>query len=309
MADHPLVSIITPSYNQASYLEQTLVSVLQQDYPNIEYLVVDGDSTDGSQAIIKKYADQLTWWISEPDSGQAVAINKGIKRSKGKYLAWLNSDDYYLPETVKKAVSIFQKHPQISLLYGDVLAVNAQGKQINLLRYEQYSLQDLMCFKIIGQPSVFLRRSFLKKAGYLDPSFHFLLDHQLWLRMAILAPICYLPETLSAARFHSESKNINQASLFGEDAYRIVDWMRSTPELQYYYKKLNRKVMAGAQRIDARYRLDGGQASEAFKVYLKCLGNDPGTALKEWYRIIFALFSMLGFGNLFKFHPRWKKQP
>jgi glycosyltransferase involved in cell wall biosynthesis len=307
MDEQPLVSIITPSFNQAQFLEKTITSVLEQDYPSIEYLVIDGNSTDGSQAIIEKYAGRITWQVSEPDQGQAEAINKGLKRAKGEIVAWLNSDDYFLPGAVTRAVAAFHKHPSLSIVYGDVLAVDADGRQINKLNYHQMDLIDLMKFNIIGQPSVFIRRDILNRIGFLDPSLRYLLDHQLWLRLAQQAPIQYLPEMLSAARFHSQSKNVAQASAFGKEAYRIIDWMQNNPQLNDLFTKNKKKIWAGAHRFNARYLLDGGQPWEAFKAYIQCIGADLPTALTEWYRIVYSLAATVGLGNLKRLHPRWRK--
>lgn len=308
MGKLPLVSIITPSFNQAQYLEQTITSVLSQDYPTIEYLVVDGNSTDGSQTIIKKYEKEISWWISEPDSGQAEAINKGLKRAKGQIVAWLNSDDYYLPGAVAKVEAAFRKQPSSSIIYGDVLALSSKGVQINRLHYSQWKLVDLMKFKIIGQPSVFIRREVLDQTGFMDESFHYLLDLQLWLRLAYQAPIQYLPETLSAAHFHKQSKNVAKAGAFGEEAYRIIAWMQTRPEFKSLYEKNKNKIWAGAHRINARYLLDGEQPWAAFKSYLKCIFADLPTALPEWYRIVFSLAAMVGLGNLKRLHSGWRKQ-
>ncbi|HNJ13431.1 MAG TPA: glycosyltransferase family 2 protein, partial [Anaerolineales bacterium] len=123
-----LVSIITPSYNQAAYLEQTLLSVLNQDHAPIEYIVVDGASKDASVEIIKKYSDRLAYWVSEKDGGQAEAINKGFARATGEIIAWLNSDDYYLPGAVSAAVKMFEANPEMVLVYGNMLAVDEYGK-------------------------------------------------------------------------------------------------------------------------------------------------------------------------------------
>jgi glycosyltransferase involved in cell wall biosynthesis len=111
MTVSPLVSVVTPSFNQAAFIEQTLRSVLEQDYPAIEYLVADGASTDGSVEIIQKYADRLAWWVSEKDHGQAEAINKGFTKATGKYIAWVNSDDYYLPGAIRAAVEVLEANP------------------------------------------------------------------------------------------------------------------------------------------------------------------------------------------------------
>src|SRR5687767_13684136 len=141
-----LVSIITPSFNQASYLEQTLRSVLDQAYPRIEYIVIDGASTGGSPEIIKKYAPRLAYWTSEKESGQAEAINKGMARAQGEIVAWLNSDDYYLPGAVEAAVRAFDEHPDAVLVYADMQAVDEEGEVINALKNRQLTLEDLLSF-------------------------------------------------------------------------------------------------------------------------------------------------------------------
>lgn len=293
-----LVSIITPSFNQARYLEQTLQSVLEQDYPNIEYLVVDGASTDGSVEIIKKYADKLFWWVSEKDSGQADAINKGLARAKGEIVAWLNSDDYYLPGAVSSAVKVFEENPEAVLVYGNMLAVDEKGKPFNTLTYKQLSLQDLLCFQIIGQPAVFFRRDVLEKTGLLDSTFHFLLDHHLWIRIAHHGKILHVNQTWAAARYHAESKNRAKAAEFGREAFRILEWAKSQPGLSEAIRPVERRARASAHRVDARYLLDGGKSWFALKAWTHALFIHPPTALARLNILVSTLLNLTGFDFL-----------
>src|SRR5512142_3420630 len=130
LSTNPRVSIITPSYNQAQFLEASIQSVLQQDYPNIEYIVADGGSKDNSVEIIKKYQDHLAWWVSEKDKGHADALNKGFSHATGEILAWLNSDDVYYPDAVAEAVAVLQQHPEVGMVYGDADLIDNAGAAI-----------------------------------------------------------------------------------------------------------------------------------------------------------------------------------
>lgn len=297
-AQLPLVSIVTPSFNQARYLEQTLRSVLEQDHPLLEYIVIDGASKDGSVEIIRKYQNRFAFWVSEKDSGQAEAINKGLSRANGGIVAWLNSDDYYLPGTISSAVRVFEENPDVVLIYGDMLAVDERGRTINLLKYGQYSLQDLLCFQIIGQPSVFFRREALEKAGSLDTTFHFLLDHHLWIRIARQGKILHVPQVWSAARYHAEAKNRAKAAEFGREAFRILEWAKNQPGLAETVSGVERRARASAHRVDARYLLDGGQPWSALKAWLRALSIHPPTALRRWNILVSALLNLGGLSAL-----------
>jgi glycosyltransferase involved in cell wall biosynthesis len=289
---------VTPSYNQAKYIEQTMRSVLEQDYPRVEYLVVDGLSTDNSVEIIKKYADKLAWWVGEKDSGQGEAINKGLARTKGEIIAWLNSDDYYLPGTLAAVVKIFEDNPDVVMVYGDMLAVDEHGRTINTLKYKQLSLQDLLCFQIIGQPSVFFRREVYEKTTGLDTTFHFLLDHHLWIRIAQQGKILHVPQTWSAARYHAEAKNRAKASEFGQEAFRILAWAKSQAGLAEAVSGVDRRARASAHRFDARYLLDGGRPASALGAWLRALFIHPPTALARLNIFVSALLNIFGLNKL-----------
>lgn len=294
MTDYPLVTIITPSYNQAPFLEETILSVLSQAYPNLEYWVIDGGSTDNSLEIIQNYENQLSGWLSEPDRGQGDAINKGFRKTTGEIVAWINSDDFYRPGAIKRAVSIFQKYPEVGLVYSDVDSVDEDGEIFNRMTYDHWQLRDLMAFNIIGQASVFFRRSVLEKAGYLDPSYHYLLDHHLWLRMALITRLKYLPgEVWAAARIHPGAKNVISAEKFGEEAYRLIDWMKHEDNFEPYLQGNLNRIWAGAHRLNAFYLLDGGKPGAALKAYGRGLWKYPPAIIKDWRRVIFAILSPL----------------
>jgi hypothetical protein len=300
----PLISIITPSYNQAPYLEQAIRSVLEQGYPDLEYIIVDGGSTDGSIEIIERYAHRLAWWVSEPDSGQAEAINKGFKHASGDLIAWLNSDDLYLPGAVNAAADALESNPKLGMVFGDAITINTHGQPLNRLTFGEWGLIELMSFRIICQPAVFMRRSVLNEAGFLDPSYHYMLDHHLWVRLARLAPIQHVPQTWAAARHHPAAKNVAQASGFGRETMRLLEWMQAQPDLAPMIDKNRAQILGGAHRLNGRYLLDGGQPQDALRAYALALRERPGYALKHWHRMLYASLSLVGAGGLAEGYDR-----
>ncbi len=303
-----LVSIITPSYNQAAYLEQTLRSVLEQDYAPIEYLVVDGGSTDGSVEILQRYASRFSWWVSERDNGQAEAINKGLARAHGEIVAWLNSDDLYLPGAVKAAVQALETHPQAAFVYGDVLAIDAQGKPLYHQRFRPFTIQDLLCFNIIGQPAVFIRRWALEQAGLLDPSYHCLLDHHLWIRLALVGDVVYVPQLWAAARYHPMAKNRRQALAFVEEAFRLLRWAEAHPELGVILRPIRRRAWAGASFFQARYLRDGGQPWKALHSWSRGLWLSPSLLPRYFSLSVSIWLSALGLEPLRRLVLLWRQK-
>ncbi len=207
--ENPLVSIITPSFNQARFLEETMLSVLNQDYPNLEYLVVDGGSQDGSLEIIQKYAHRLAWWVSEKDRGQTDAINKGFGRAKGEILAWLNSDDTYQPGAIAQAVAYLQAHPEAGMVYGDANLIDQHDNVIGKFPARQTDYKRLrQGFVHIPQQAAFFRASLWRQVGPLDPSFYFAMDYDLWVRLARLAPLHYQSKHWANFRLHDSGKSV-----------------------------------------------------------------------------------------------------
>lgn len=206
MTELPRVSVVTPSYNQAQFLEATLRSVLEQEYPRLEYIVNDGGSTDGSVDIIARYASQLAYWVSERDKGQSDAINKGWQRATGEIVAWLNSDDTYLPGAIRTAVDFFQTHPDVGIVYSDCPLIDAQGKRIGLLGAERYAMETLVFGNYIPQSTVFIRRAVLERIGLLDPTMHYAMDYDYWVRAALYFQFAVIPQELATYRWHDAGK-------------------------------------------------------------------------------------------------------
>lgn len=217
-----LVSIVTPSYNQARFIEGTIRSVLSQEYPQIEYLIVDGGSTDHTVDIIRRYADRLTWWVSEKDRGQTDAINKGFARARGEIFAWINSDDTYEPGAVSAAVEFMQNHPEVGMVYGDCNYIDGQGEVIGRFRSMQTSYRRIrQGYNHIPQQTMFFRAELWKELGPLDPSFHFAMDYDLWTRISARSEIKYVPQTWANFRLHISGKTLMADDRFWPEMLRI----------------------------------------------------------------------------------------
>ena len=211
----PLVSIVTPSFNQGRFIEETILSVLNQDYPNIEYIVIDGSSTDGTLEILRKYEGQLTW-VSEPDQGQSDAVNKGWRLARGEFLSWLNSDDVATPSAVSCSVNVLMDNRDVVMTFGACDLIDASGQQIGV-----WELKEFDCRKLAGHPDwvsspmMMIRRSALEGVGMLDTSLHYAMDYDLFVRLSRHGKVQYLPVYLHRFRRHSAAK-----SVVGWDAHK-----------------------------------------------------------------------------------------
>jgi len=251
---NPLVSIVTPSFNQARFLEATIESVFAQNYPRLEYIIVDGGSTDGSRDIIMKYSGQLAWWTSEQDRGQTDALNKGFTHAKGDIFAWLNSDDTYEPGAVTSAVEYLKGNSPVGLVYGDSNYINKSGQVIGKFPAAQTDLHRLrQGYVHIPQQASFFRGDLWRLVGPLDPSFYFAMDYDLWVRIAARAQVKYIQQTWANFRLHSAGKTIADDDRCWPEMlqvhYRDGGGFLSVIVAKYYVRKLISPLWNWRRRI------------------------------------------------------------
>lgn len=202
----PKISIVTPCYNQSHFIEETILSVLDQNYPNLEYIIIDGGSTDNTRDIIRKYEDRITYWVSEKDNGQSHAINKGLRKATGDIVAWLNSDDYYLPNTLQLVAETFQKNTKSKhWLIGNCITI---GDMVWQFEAKKYQPSEILAFwkNVIGQPAVFWSRNLLPNGDFLNEDLKYAMDLDLWLRFSEKSKPLAVKSDLAVARYYSETK-------------------------------------------------------------------------------------------------------
>jgi glycosyltransferase involved in cell wall biosynthesis len=207
----PRVSVITPSFNQGRFIERTIRSVLNQGWPDLEYIVIDGASTDGTPEIIRRYERHLSFWVSEPDRGQTDAIVKGLERATGDYVTWLCSDDVLFPGSLEKMAAALEAHAEAGIVYGGAAFIDEEDRVLKVHSYPDMTLGRLLYEKhsTVAQPSSLIRRSTLDAAGGLDRSLSYCMDYDLWIRLLRHAGCVNLGEAvLSGYRLHTHSKTV-----------------------------------------------------------------------------------------------------
>jgi len=239
---YPRITVVTPSYNQAQFLEQTIHSVLQQGYPNLEYIIIDGGSTDNSIEIIKKYEKYLAYWVSEKDRGQTHAINKGFEKSTGDVLAYLNSDDLYVPNTLKTIGTYFQQNHHHNFVYGNVQIINENGNVVKNKKQPpfDYIMGCMIGFGLlIDQPSAFWRREVYKSIGPFNEELQFNMDEEYWSRVSQKFQMIHLDKYLAKVRWHNNSKTVKNRWRPDDRFSHEIDLVRA---ITYSRLKISRMI-------------------------------------------------------------------
>ena len=246
----PLISVITPSFNQAAFLPICLASVAGQDYPHLEHIVMDGGSDDDSPAILARHAGQLAHWESRPDGGQADAVNAGMRKATGDIVGWLNADDVYFPRTLSLVAEFFARNPDIDVVYGSAVLMDAKlnflGPQLAVEPFDEFRLRNRNNF--IPQPTVFMRRPLWEQIGGLDTSLHYGLDWDLWCRLAARgARFANLPHFLAVNRLHEKAKTSIGKKERLRELYTI--WKRHGSGSPVFCRHMRWAEYAGGKRL------------------------------------------------------------
>ena len=264
------VSIITPSFNQASFLEQTILSVLNQSFPGIEYIVIDGGSTDGSVDIIRKYQDRFAYWHSKKDRGHWDAVNQGFQKATGDVLHFLNSDDVLLDGAVERVMSEFGRNPAVGMVYGKGRLIDAEGNYLQDYSSGDFDLQRI--FRTwenpVCQPTAFIRKQVFEKFGSPDEEWPFCADFEYWIRISSEVKFVYLPEYLACTRIHGATKTARMESIHGEELIRLCETLRSTPAFQNSGVTAEESLKA-AYRVAAEHHIRAGNRRQAFKRHME----------------------------------------
>lgn len=203
----PRLSVVTPSFDQAQFIERTLRSVLDQRVDSLEYVVCDGGSTDGTLDILRRYEDRLRW-VSERDGGQAEAVNKGLSLTSGEVIGWLNSDDIYCPGALEYVCAFFDEHPDVDIVYGDANHIDEEDLVIEPYYTEDWDYERFKDVCFVCQPAVFFRRRIVSRHGLLDRSLRYCMDYEYWLRIGATTPFVRLPRIVAGSRMYRTNKTI-----------------------------------------------------------------------------------------------------
>jgi len=259
----PKITVVTPSLNQAQFLEDTIRSVLSQGYPNLEYMVIDGGSNDGSVDIIRRYEHQLAYWSSRPDNGQADAINNGWQRATGDILAYINSDDTYCPDALRVVAETFARDPQLGLVYGRCHVIDDHGAVLRERRVRDATLAEVLRWSpSIPQPSMFVRRAAVEAVGFLRPDLHHTMDYELSLRIGLKYKWRFIPILLANMRDHPAAKSAVDPLRHVEEGIGVAEQFFTQP-LPADLRQLKNQTLATLFIRRARVLSRLGRGAEA----------------------------------------------
>ncbi|HNT23467.1 MAG TPA: glycosyltransferase family 2 protein [Anaerolineales bacterium] len=243
MSTLPLVTVITPSYQQVEYIERTIQSVLGQEYPNLEYWVIDGGSTDGTVDILKRYDGRLNW-VSEADRGQSDALNKGFRRARGAILGWLNADDTYNPEAIRQAVAAMEEYPDVGMVYSHCNFIDICDNVVFRQVAPAFSLAREVLDHNLPQPTAFYRSDVLRTVGYLNPELHFVMDWDLFLRIGVQFPIQQVDAVWANFREVNGTKTCSHPEKFWDEMVGVFESFFSISELPAEVRGLREQALA-----------------------------------------------------------------
>lgn len=242
------ISVIIPSYNQSSFIEETIESVLNQNYPELELIIIDGNSNDGSQAIIEKYKDKITYWVSEKDSGQSEAINKGFQKATGDIVTWLCSDDSYTSGTLITINSLFQKATkETGLIHGNAIIFDSNNFKRTDKGYSNQNIERSLSGMTFPQPASFIKKEFLEKAGRLKEDLHYGMDFELFSRLAMICEFQYANIEFANYRLHDQSKSTTAISKFIDEWILIFTSIVNGLDLAIIRNELNKLNITSKQ--------------------------------------------------------------
>ena len=276
----PLISVVTPNYNMDRFLEETLRSVLLQGYPNLEYIVMDGGSSDESRKIIEKYGAFLSRWASEPDRGQSHAINKGWALSSGDIVAYINSDDTYLPGALETAARFLSERQDVGLVYGKWQIVNELDGVSHVPEIPDFDMGTMLLDNYITQPTVFIRGNVLSSVGLLDESLHMAMDMDLWARIALEHKIAFIPQLLATFRIHERSKSDVSVDRTWPDILRIYEATFRHPRLPPDVRKIKREAYARLFNRIGEYYAGAGDIRKSILYRCRAASASPVSFLR-----------------------------
>jgi glycosyltransferase involved in cell wall biosynthesis len=287
----PLVSIVTPSYNQAAFLEETIRSVLEQDYEPLEYIVVDDGSTDGSAAIVERYSERLAWWTIQENAGQATALNRGFERAQGELLGFVSSDDTLLPGSISHLAAAFGADAELLLAYGDALYVDERRETIGRLEGRRWDLREMARTgqQAVPQPASLWSRRAWELAGPFNERAWALFDTEFYLRLAVRGRAAYIGGPLATFRLHPASKEMSRPERMAADCERFADEFFGSAGLPPELRPYSRAGRASFYRRAALGYYAAGDIRRARRLFLRSLIRPRGLRMKQLRRLVWTL--------------------